>query len=79
MTNQEKIAICMKELNADRWEKTADWNGYAVYKPVYDDLQKHDGSPCIVLENEKEVRISTPEETLDYLNDTSKFPEEDDE
>ena len=29
--------------------------------------------------NEKEVRISTPEETLDYLNDTSKFPEEDDE
>lgn len=55
------------ELNAEEYSKGENWNGYEVYIPEY----KQDmylGLPYVVLVKNGKARISTPEESLEYLN-----------
>ena len=57
----------LEDLNATSWKKGISWKGYNVYIPQYK------GNPCIalpyvILEKGREVRISTPEESEEYLD-----------
>ena len=55
------------ELFADKWKKGEDWEGYEVYLPI----RKRRiclGYPFVVLVKDKQVRCSTPEESLEILN-----------
>ena len=64
---EEKILELIEELGASKYKKGVDWNGYQVYIPEYK------GNPCIglpyvVLVKGDEVRISTEDESLKYLD-----------
>lgn len=64
---KEKIENFMEELNADSYRKGEDWNGNEVYVPEYSQ-PVYIGLPYVVLVKEKNVRLSTEEESLDYLS-----------
>ena len=66
----------MEELQADTYKKGKDWNGYTVYEPVYN-KPVCIGFPLIVLVKDGEVRLSTDEESIRYLNFT--YPDDEDE
>ena len=65
---EEKIREIMEiELLADKWKQGVSWKGYDVYVPV---RKKYVciGYPFVVLVKGDEVRPSTPEESLEYIN-----------
>ena len=62
----ELIQELVEDLGAKSYKQGVDWNGFKVYIPQYK------GNPCsglpyVVLEKGEEVRLSTPEESLAYL------------
>jgi len=62
----DEIQGLLEELGAVSYQKSIDWKGYNVYVPIYK------GKPCIglpyvVLVKGEEVRLSTPDESLEYL------------
>lgn len=67
MKIEEKIDELMEELQADDYAESVAWNGYKVFVPEYED-NPCIGLPYVVLVKGEEVRISTPEEAIDYLN-----------
>ena len=69
MKNKEKtlIAECMEALGADDYRKGKSWKGYEIYIPNYKKIV-YSGFPYVVMVKEKEVRLSTEEESLDYLS-----------
>lgn len=79
MTDKTREAIkgMMAELGASRYEKSVPWKGYEVYKPVYTEFAFR-GHPYVVLVKGDRVRLSTPEESIEYLG-FSTPPGEDDE
>lgn len=76
MDKQIKIEIeeLMEELFADSYKRGKDWNGYEVYEPIHN-KPIFLGPPLVVLVKNNEVRISTPEESFEYL----KFVQGDEE
>ena len=61
------IKELIKDLGGCDYKRGVDWKGYKVYIPQYE------GNPCIglpyvVLKKGEDIRISTPEESLDYLD-----------
>ena len=63
---EDLIQELIEDLGAKSYKKGVDWNGYQVYIPQYK------GNPCIglpyvVLQKGEEVRISTPDESMEYL------------
>ena len=69
MTDKTREAIkgMMAGLGASRYKKAKPWNGYDVYKPVYTEMA-YRGLPFVVLVKDGKVRLSTPDETLDYTD-----------
>lgn len=65
MMNEELKVLLYDELGADYY-KQGEWNGYTVYEPVYNQ-DCYIGFPLVVLEKDGEVRLSTNEEALEYL------------
>ncbi len=44
------------------------WRGYEVYEPIFKKgVVSHVGLPLVILANESEVRMSSPEESLECL------------
>ena len=81
---EDIILELIEDLGAKSYKKGVDWNGYKVYIPQYK------GNPCIglpyvVLEKGDEIRVSTPEESIEYLeyekyaDDMGMLPNEDKE
>ena len=79
MTDKTREAIkgMMAEIGASRYKKGVPWKGYEVYKPVYTEFAFR-GHPYVVLVKGDRVRLSTPEESIEYLG-FSTPPGEDDE
>lgn len=67
----EEIEDYMEELNADSYQKGKGWKGYDVYIPEYKQLV-YIGLPYVVLVRGEEVRLSTEEESLEYLEYSEK-------
>ncbi len=63
-----------ESINAKRLTKGFNWNGYEVYEP---DFGFGDGAkvgfPLVVLIKGEEARMSTNEESLDYLEYSNKM------
>ena len=65
----------MDELFADYYVIGLNWNGYQVFEPKYFKMT-YIGYPLVVLVKGDEVRISTAEESLEYLDYSCKIYEE---
>lgn len=50
------------------------WKNYNVYEPIYswDEEPSYTGYPLMILEKEDELRLTTPEEALELLNNINK-------
>ena len=66
-----KLEELKNELAAQGFELGKDWNGYQVYIPQYSQ-KTYVGLPFIVLVKGDEVRVSTVEESMDYLEFKNK-------
>ena len=64
---RERIQELTEELCATKYEKSIPWKGYEVYEPVYD-APVYIGLPLVILAKGDEVRISTDEESREYLD-----------
>lgn len=63
----DKVRELAKELQADGVKRGKFYKGYTVYEPVYNKPIKI-GLPYVIFEKAGEVRLSTPEESFDYLD-----------
>lgn len=66
-SSKENIQELMDELNAKSYSKGESWKGYEVYIPNYEE-DLYMGMPYVVLVKDGKARISTPEESLEYLD-----------
>lgn len=64
---REQIQELTEELCATKYEKSIPWKGYEVYEPVYNETM-YIGLPLVILAKGDEVRISTDEESREYLD-----------
>ena len=64
---EEKIDDLFSETPADYYHKGYDWNGYEVYELEFD-KKSCVGLPLVILVKGEEVRLSTPDESLEYLD-----------
>jgi len=65
--SKQEVLELMEELNAKSYSKGESWKGYEVYIPVYE-KEMYMGLPFVVLVKDSKARISTPEESLEYLD-----------
>lgn len=63
----EEVRALMEELGAREWARGADFKGYEVYIPVYEG-EPFIGFPLVVMKKGSEVRLSTNEESIEYLD-----------
>ena len=56
-----------EEFGTKKFQKYRDWKGYEVYVPKQG-KGMYCGLPYMVLVKDGEVRISTPDETIEWLN-----------
>lgn len=80
MTDKTREAIkgMMAGLGASRYKKSVPWKGYEVYKPVYTEFAFR-GHPYVVLVKGDRVRLSTPEESIEYLGFSTPLGEDDED
>ena len=71
----KNIKLAIRALGASRYKKSVPWNGYDVYKPVYTEMA-YRGLSYVVLVKDDEVRLSTTDETIEYLGSLSADDEE---
>ena len=65
---QEKIDELVEELYPAKGAKESIvWNGFKVYEPIYE-KNAFIGYPLVILVKDNNARISTPDESLDYLD-----------
>ena len=64
---EEKILELIEELGTSKYKKGISWKGYEVYIPEYKGNPTI-GLPYVVLVKGEEARISTVDESLDYLD-----------
>lgn len=64
--------IMKNELQTRRFKRRPDWKGYEVYVPEYKGSPKI-GPPLCVLVKDGEVRLTRPEESLEYLDYELEF------
>ncbi len=79
MTDKTREAIkgMMAELGASRYKKSKPWNGYEVYEPMYDGrIVYTTGISNFVFVKGDEVRLSTIDETIEYLGSLSDDEED---
>lgn len=65
--NNEKIEEMIDALNADGYEEGEPWKGFHVYIPKYNGTPAV-GLPYVILAKNDEIRISTDEESMEYLD-----------
>ena len=63
---EEKILEFIEDLQADSYKEGISWKGFKVYIPEYKNNPAI-GLPYVILVKGEEVRLSTPEESLEYL------------
>lgn len=63
----EKWARENTDCNFDRLKKGYNWNGYEVWEEVYDKPATV-GYPLVILVKDDEIRESTLDESLEYLD-----------
>lgn len=63
---REKIDRLIKGLHGDSFKRGNDWNGYKVFVPVYK-KETYIGYPLVVLVKDDKARVSTIDESLEYL------------
>ena len=68
---KEKIQEIVKGLQADGVKLGKPFNGYTVYVPYYN-KPVIIGYPYVILVKGSEVRLSSPEESLDYLEQSEQ-------
>ena len=56
--------------------KENDWHGFEVYTPVYSIEPACIGLPLIILVKDGNIRLSTPDEAFEYLDDIEDISEE---
>lgn len=71
----KNIKLAIRALGANRYKKAKPWNGYDVYEPKYTEMA-YRGLPYVVLVKDDEVRLSTTDETIEYLGSLSADDEE---
>ena len=64
---KEAIAALCDELGTENVREHGEWNGYTVYEPQYSQMPVI-GYPYVILVRGDEARISTVDESLDYIN-----------
>lgn len=74
----KKTEELIKQLHGDGFKMGKDWNGYKVFVPVYK-KETYVGYPLVVLAKGDEVRVSTIDESLEYLAFSSTGTEEENE
>lgn len=62
----ERIQEFAAENGYTKIEKAEPWHGYDVYVPVYDEMS-YVGLPFVILVRGEEIRLSTPEEALEWV------------
>lgn len=68
VTEEVKDMLEVMEQYHVRWKKDIPWKGYEVYSPVFTGKAPIIGLPYVVLVKEGKARLSTGEESLEYLN-----------
>lgn len=69
----EKIIKFAKDNGYATAKKLNPWNGYEVYEPIMNDGEiSFIGPPLIILVKGEEIRMSTPEEAYQRIEDTSE-------
>ncbi len=55
---------------ADEVVRVKDWNGYQIYRAKYNEKAPYLGYPLVLMakESENEIRISSPDESMEYLD-----------
>ena len=71
----KKIKLAIRALGASRYKKVKPWNGYDVYEPIYTEMA-YRGLSYVVLVKDDEVRLSTTDETIEYLGSLSDDEED---
>lgn len=71
----KNIKLAIRALGADRYKKVKPWNGYDVYEPIYTEMA-YRGLSYVVLVKDDEVRLSTTDETIEYLGSLSDDEED---
>ena len=71
----KKIKLAIRALGANRYKKLKPWNGYDVYEPIYTEMA-YRGLSYVVLVKDDEVRLSTTDETIEYLGSLSEDDED---
>lgn len=56
--------------HADDIVRVKDWKGYKIYRAKYNGKAPYLGYPLVLMakESENEIRISTPDESMEYLD-----------
>lgn len=75
-TQEEIKQLALDYLQGSSYKRGKDWNGYEVYEPVYKEFA-YTGLPLVVLVKDDEVKLSSPDEAISYLN--FAYPAEDEE
>ena len=71
----KNIKSAIRALGASRYKKVKPWNGYDVYEPIYTEMA-YRGLSYVVLVKDDEVRLSTTDETIEYLGSLSDDDED---
>jgi hypothetical protein len=68
--SEEDILKFAKREGYDEISYIGKWRGYEVYEPMFESEESINiGLPYIILVKEDEIRMSTPEESLEQLNE----------
>lgn len=66
----EKITAFAKEWGYDDAEYVGQWRGYDTYEPFFhDDEIHHVGPPLCILVRDEKIRMTTPEESFERLDE----------
>ena len=70
--SENVLALAKRDLFADSVRQGIDYKDYKVYIPVYKKFCIS-GLPYVILEKKGELRISTPDESEDYLRVEAEY------
>lgn len=73
MRDEISVVKFAKKEGYDGAGYVTDWKGYHVYDPILDWVEKSDkpasiGLPLVILEKGQRIRMSTPDECMEFLD-----------
>lgn len=67
----EKVKAFAKKNGYETAEKLNSWNGYECYEPIMDSKKETAvGPPLLILVKGENIRMSTPDEAFQQMDDT---------